>query len=52
MQLLLFTIFIQGILNYIPETNYVSTVYSVVTIYNTSNVIPMLNVLHFYISTA
>jgi hypothetical protein len=42
----------EGIYNYIPETNLVSRVYSLqlLCIYN-STLFPMLNVLYFYIST-
>ena len=46
----------QGIYNYIPETNYVYSVYSVAAVLYVQFVLhvillPMLNVLYFYIST-
>jgi len=47
----------QGIYNYIPETNHVTIVYSVEAVLYLQSVLhvmllPMLNVLYFYISTS
>ena len=55
--LLLLLIYIHGIYNYIPETNQVSSVYSVAAAVYLQSVLrvmllPMLNVLYFYISTS
>ena len=55
--LLLFVTYMHGIYNYIPETNHVYSVYSVAAAVYLQSVLrvmllPMLNVLYFYISTS
>ena len=55
--LLLLLIYIHGIYNYIPETNQVSSVYNVAAVLYLQFILhvmllPMLNVLYFYISTS
>ena len=55
--LLLLFIYVHGIYNYIPETNQVSSVYNVAAVLYLQFILhvmllPMLNVLYFYISTS
>ena len=57
MNIIILITIMQGIYNYIPETNHVASVYSVAALLYLQSVLhvmllPMLNDLYFYISTS